>query len=171
MFAGKEPVLRDAAIEGIALRERDTVDASALAADYATRLTKACASADGGVPQLDLVLLGMGPDGHTASLFPGHALLHESTVYVAPITDSPKPPSERITLTLPTLKAARACWFVVTGAGKLDAIKSVASSLRAGSDDGTVATTLPSARLRPSEVLDLRWFLDAPAAGDETVSI
>lgn len=72
----------------------------------------------GSPPSLDLVLLGMGPDGHVCSLFPGHALLGERERYVAPIFDSPKPPAKRLTLTLPSLWAAKRLVLVALGAEK-----------------------------------------------------
>ena len=72
------------------------------------------------VPELvfDIVLLGMGPDGHTASLFPGHPGLEVTEAPCFAVRDSPKPPPERVTLSLPVLRAARLTLLLVTGADK-----------------------------------------------------
>jgi 6-phosphogluconolactonase len=99
-------------------------------------------------PVLDVVVLGMGEDGHTASLFPGNVALAEQKRRVLAVV-GPKPPPWRLTLTLPVLQAARHVLGVVAGAGKQDAVRRVL----AGED-------LPSAR-----VTNAVWMMDRAAAG------
>jgi 6-phosphogluconolactonase len=84
------------------------------------------ADPEGAVPVLDLVLLGIGPDGHVASLFGGAATLDapQDAVCVA-VVDSPKPPAERISLSLVVLRAARRCLLLATGASKADALNAM----------------------------------------------
>jgi len=79
------------------------------------------AAALGSEPTLDLALVGIGPDGHTASLFPDAPQLAEVLSCLA-VYESPKPPPERITLSLPVLRRARACILLVAGADKADAV-------------------------------------------------
>jgi 6-phosphogluconolactonase len=103
-------------------------------------------------PVFDLILLGMGPDGHTASLFPGHPETSSEAAPVIAVRNSPKPPPERITLTLPVLRRARFTLLMATGADKADALAKV----RAGD------TAVPAARL--GEGLD-EIVCDPAAAG------
>ncbi len=101
-------------------------DTQELADQYEKLLVRSFASRDSvKLPIFDLILLGCGPDGHTCSLFPGHALLRETDAWVAPIEDSPKPPPRRITLTLPVVTHAVKVAFVATGAGKKDILKKI----------------------------------------------
>jgi 6-phosphogluconolactonase len=118
-------------------------DAAAQA--YAAKLEARVAPAEeGGPPALDVALLGMGEDGHTASLFPGHPeLLHDGGAPCLPVREAPKPPPERVTLSLAVLRAARHCLLLATGAGKADAIAAVL----AGPDPHVPASLLASGRL------------------------
>jgi 6-phosphogluconolactonase len=120
----------------------------AAAAAYATLLRERVpAEEDGvasGLPTLDLALLGLGEDGHTASLFPGHPeVQNDSGALCLPVRDAPKPPPERVTLSLPVLRAARGCLLLVTGAGKAEALAAVLT----GPDPRVPASLLTSERL------------------------
>lgn len=108
-------------------------------------------------PKFDLILLGMGPDGHVASLFPNHSVLDEKGDWVTFITDSPKPPPERITFTLPVINSASNVAVVVTGESKAEAVH------LAIDDEGAECPSLPSRMIQPSKG-KLVWFLDKPAA-------
>ena len=77
-----------------------------------------------GIPSFDLIHLGMGPEGHTASLFPHQASLHEKKRLVMPVS-VPKPPPDRLTFTPPLLNEARNVLFLVTGSDKADALQAV----------------------------------------------
>lgn len=103
---------------------------------------------------VDVVHLGLGPDGHVASLFPGHALLRDEVRLYAPITDAPKPPPARVTLTMQALARARSVWFLVTGASKADVVRDVIL------DPGCM---LPAAQVA-RRAANVRWLLDNDAA-------
>lgn len=104
-------------------------------------------------PLFDLVLNGMGDDGHTASLFPGAPSLDERGKWVVAAEPGMEPRVPRVTLTFPVLESCRAALFMVSGFGKKAALKKVL----AGED-------LPAARLKPQG--PLTWFVDKAAAGD-----
>ncbi|NCA82631.1 MAG: 6-phosphogluconolactonase [Opitutae bacterium] len=99
---------------------------------------------------LDLVLLGVGEDGHVASLFPGNPALLETNHSVATVSNAPKPPPDRITLTFPVLNAARHLLVVAAGAGKAGIVARVFSR----------PSDLPAQRLSGNP----RWLLDRAAA-------
>lgn len=95
----------------------ESSDLDQAAGEYANELIRAT----GDPPRLDYVLLGVGPDGHVASLFPGHGAL-EDTRHVLAIHDAPKPPARRLTLSLPVITAARRVAIVAFGEAKADVI-------------------------------------------------
>lgn len=159
-----------------------TVDNSlpppAAAADYQSKLI----SLAGSPPKLDLLLLGAGPDGHTCSLFPNHPLLSEPAPpegrVVADITDSPKPPPERVTLTLPVrifyslfatylmlvsskvVNSALCCVFAAVGASKAEMVAQLL-----GEKEPENQEDLPARMVKPKNG-ELYWILDTSAAKD-----
>lgn len=125
------------------------------AADYATQLEQV-----GG--ELDLALLGVGPDGHTASLFPGHELLQaDADATVLAITDSPKPPAARVTLSLGMINQhCRKVAFIVGGASKAPLM----SQCVVVGEDGAGIVPNPASGLPCALVHEAAWFIDAAAA-------
>ena len=90
------------------------------AAAYAQLL--ASAAGGSGVPAFDVLLLGMGGEGHTLSVFPDSPAVHETAAGVVAVHDCPKPPPTRISLTLPAARAAAEVWIVSAGEAKADAV-------------------------------------------------
>lgn len=109
----------------------------------------------GGSGMFDVMMLGVGPDGHVASLFPGASELDVGDTVAVAVPDSPKPPPERISLTLGALNRSREVWFVVAGQDKADA---VAQALASGTD----VHDIPAAGVHGQE--QTVWFLDSEAA-------
>jgi 6-phosphogluconolactonase len=121
----------------------------AAAASYAAEVREQ------GTGTFDVVMLGVGPDGHVASLFPGFPHLDVDDAITVGVTGSPKPPPERITLTLGALTRAKQVWFVVSGDGKADAVA------RALAADGDVHDT-PARGVHGID--QTIWFIDEAAA-------
>lgn len=104
----------------------------------------------------DLVLLGVGPDGHIASLFPGFPQLHETSRRAVEVFDSPKPPPQRISLTLPALNHAHSVWLLVSGEGKAEAVGRAHA--------GASVDDIPAAGAHGAA--ETVWLLDAAAAAE-----
>jgi len=115
------------------------------------------ANADPGdpAPNFDVHLLGVGPEGHINSLFPDTPAIHETTRLVVGVEDSPKPPPQRITLTLPAIQRSREVWLLVSGAEKAEAV--------AAAIGGADPISVPAAGAVGRE--HTVWFLDHQAAG------
>jgi len=131
----------------------ESEDPEAAAREYAKSLAEACDEKRGGMPRLDLVLLGVGVDGHTASLFPTSPVVREVFRPVAAVHAAAAAIPERVTLTLPVINAAVRVFILVSGPEKAKVMKAVLAD----------KALLPAGMVSPVDG-ELRWFLDAPAA-------
>uniref|UniRef100_A0A182QK43 6-phosphogluconolactonase n=1 Tax=Anopheles farauti TaxID=69004 RepID=A0A182QK43_9DIPT len=118
--------LGDVVPESAFIPVNSSLDVNEAAVDYERKVREAFGlSNPEEIPSFDLLILGIGPDGHTASLFPGHPLLAEKNKLIAPIEDSPKPPPKRVTMTLPLINNAKVCLFGAQGGGKAEMLKRI----------------------------------------------
>ncbi|XP_060212198.1 probable 6-phosphogluconolactonase 4, chloroplastic [Lycium barbarum] len=144
-----------------AINDKESPEGAAI--DYEARLKQLVESkvlplsAATGFPKFDLMLLGMGPDGHVASLFPSRPHRHEKERLVTFITDSPKPPPPRITFTFPVINSASEIAMVITGAELAYMVDVALGS--APPPDG-----IPPPCTEVSAEEELTWFLDKDAA-------
>lgn len=129
--------------------------AAAYAAELARYAPAERDDAGPAVPPFDVLLLGMGPDGHIASLFPGQDTVAVTDRTVVGVHDSPKPPPERVSLTYPALEAAEEVWVVVAGEEK-------AAPLARALDGDDIRSTPASGAVGRTRTL---WLVDAAAAG------
>lgn len=131
----------------------EQADLEKAAEDYADELARVLKPPKGSVPRLDMIFLGMGPDGHTASLFPGTAALEERTAWVRP-NYVEKLGMRRLTMTFPLLNAAEHVIFLVAGADKAEVLRKVFEC---------PPEQFPAQRVQPLDGT-LSWFLDEAAA-------
>jgi 6-phosphogluconolactonase len=135
-------------------------DPQAAAYEYERQLHLATQTSPSVRPSLDLILLGLGEDGHTASLFPGSPVLQEQQTLIA-VTQSPKEPPTRLTMTLGVINRASVVLFLVTGSAKAQMVRRVLEP-RTDAD-----RQLPAAQVRPVQGR-LIWLLDQLAAAELT---
>ncbi|MEO5609494.1 MAG: 6-phosphogluconolactonase [Ornithinibacter sp.] len=127
-----------------------TTDAEESAAEYA----RALRDLDGGM--FDVMVLGVGPDGHVASLFPHHPAASTTGVPTVAVHDSPKPPPDRVSLTRECLERSRQVWFLVSGSDKADAVRRGVT--------GAPFETTPAAHVHGARATV--WLIDEDAATD-----
>ena len=140
--------------EQVARIRGEADDPEAAASEYARRLAEVFESKRGELPRFDLILLGMGVDGHTASLFPGSPVLKEVFRPVAAVHAAAAAIPQRFTFTFPLLNAAAQVMFLVEGPEKAKVVKAVL---------GDPGSALPAALVRPTDGR-LTWRLDRAAA-------
>lgn len=164
--ASNQRLAREALLDHVSVRPSQThpfptdlPDAESAAKAYENKLREVFA---GECPRFDLILLGLGEDGHTASLFPGSAALAERRRWVT-VGEAPTEPRARLTLTLPVLNQAARVWFLVSGGSKREALQRALSPQ-------TAIAECPAAGVRPTDG-ELVWWVDGAAAGDSPHSL
>lgn len=131
-------------------------DLEELADEYEKQLISHFAKSNAArYPTFDLILLGIGPDGETASLFPGHEIMQEKDAWVSYIEDAPRGPQRRITMTLPVLTHCYRAVFVVSGEEKAEMLHRILDSPEEG---------LPCSHIRPAAPGLVFYFADNTAA-------
>ena len=148
----REALLDHVPVDPANVHEVPASDQVATAEDAAAAYSASMRSAGAGF--FEVLMLGIGPDGHCASLFPGHAALEATDAIAVAVHDSPKPPPDRVSLTFEAMERCRAVWFIASGDGKAEAVA------RALADDGSVSET-PARGVRGDETV---WWLDEDAA-------
>ncbi len=159
--------VRSALVEKIDIPEEnihhvhvDAASAIEAAAIYEKELRVYFGIAENGYPSFDLILLGLGDDGHTASIFPGDPVIEERERWAAAVTaPAGIEPPERITLTLPVLNAAKNVFFLVSGESKADALHDILFMGR------MAAEQYPGALISPDG--SLVWYVDSSAYGGD----
>ncbi|KMT15925.1 hypothetical protein BVRB_3g051120 [Beta vulgaris subsp. vulgaris] len=155
-FLSKVPIPND---HIISINEKLSPEAAS--AEYESRLKQLtknnviATSNVTGFPKFDLIILGLGYNGHIASLFPNHPQLKENKKWVTYITDSPKPPPRRITMTFPVINSSSNVVFMVLGKGKARVVNETLNGHQS-------STSLPAKVVSPEG--ELKWFLDKEAA-------
>jgi 6-phosphogluconolactonase len=133
----------------------DGADPEAAAARYVEELARAARPGTAQLPHFDVLLLGVGEDGHVASVFPEHPVAYETRPCSA-VRGSPKPPSTRLTLSLSTINTAEEVWLVASGAGKASAVRLALS--------GAGPVQVPAAGVHGVD--RTLWLLDRAAAAE-----
>ena len=148
----REALLDHVGVDPAHVHEVPASDQVATAEDAAEAYSAALREHGAGF--FEVLILGIGPDGHCASLFPGHPALGATDAIAVAVHDSPKPPPDRVTLTFEAMERCRAAWFVASGEEKAAAVA------RALADDGSIEET-PARGVRGEETV---WWLDEAAA-------
>ncbi|KAL5217894.1 hypothetical protein ABZP36_018578 [Zizania latifolia] len=158
-FLSKVPILNG---HVYSINDNATVENAAMDYEFVIRqlvkIRTVGVSESNDCPKFDLILLSIGSDGHVASLFPNHPALELKDDWVTYITDSPEPPPERITFTLPVINSASNIAVVATGEDKAKAVSFAISDVTEGQD----SPSIPARMVQPTDG-KLVWFLDKAA--------